>query len=60
MPSWLFKIYWMAFTLRYVADFKKHHGAKDILFTHILDAIAKTEGRVSLASAKIQLFEAHP
>ena len=49
---------WMEFTLRYVVDFKKRRGAKDTLFTHILDAVAKTDGKVSLASVTFQLVEA--
>jgi small-conductance mechanosensitive channel len=49
---------WMEFTLRYVVDFKKRRGAKDLLFTHILDAVAQTDGKVSLASATFQLVEA--
>jgi hypothetical protein len=49
---------WLEFTLRYVVDFKKRRGAKDLLFTHILDAIAQTGGKVSLASATFQLVDA--
>jgi small-conductance mechanosensitive channel len=49
---------WMEFTLRYVVDFKKRRGTKDLLFTRILDAVALTGGKVSLASATFQLVEA--
>jgi small-conductance mechanosensitive channel len=49
---------WIEFTLRYVVDFKKRRGVKDLLFTHILDAIKQTEGKVSMASATFQLVDA--
>ncbi|MBK8783133.1 MAG: mechanosensitive ion channel [Anaerolineales bacterium] len=49
---------WMEFTLRYVVDFGKRRGTKDLLFTQILDAIAQTDGKVSMASATIHLVEA--
>jgi len=49
---------WIEFTVRYVTDFKKRRSTKDILFTKILDAIATTDGRVSLASATFHLVEA--
>lgn len=49
---------WMEFTLRYVVDFGKRRGTKDLLFTRILDAIAQTEGKVSMASATFHLVEA--
>ncbi len=49
---------WMEFTLRYVVDFGKRRGTKDLLFTQILDAITQTDGKVSMASATFQLVEA--
>lgn len=49
---------WMEFTLRYLVDFKKRRGTKDLLFTKILDAVVASEGRVSMASATFQLVEA--
>jgi small-conductance mechanosensitive channel len=49
---------WMEFTLRYVVDFKKRRGTKDLLFTRILDGVAASNGRVSMASATFQLVEA--
>ncbi len=49
---------WMEFTLRYVVDFKKRRGTKDILFTKILDEFAKTDGSVAFASATFHLVEA--
>ena len=49
---------WMEFTLRYVVDFKKRRSTKDLLFTHILDGVAASDGRVSMASATFHLVEA--
>jgi len=49
---------WMEFTLRYVVDFGKRRSIKDLLFTRILDAIAQTNGKVSMASATFHLVEA--
>lgn len=48
---------WMAFTLRYVVDYKRRRWAQSRLFTHILDEIERTDGRVRLASTTIQLVE---
>ena len=48
---------WMEFTLRYVVDFKKRRGTKDLLYTRILDAIVQTNGKVSMASTTIQLVD---
>jgi small-conductance mechanosensitive channel len=49
---------WMEFTLRYVVDFKKRRGTKDVLFTKILDLFNETNGKVSLASTTFQLVQA--
>lgn len=49
---------WMEFTLRYVIENGKRRGAKDQLYTRILDAIAQTGGKVSMASATFHLVEA--
>jgi small-conductance mechanosensitive channel len=49
---------WMEFTLRYIVDFKKRRIAKDMLYVRILDAIAQTNQKVSMASATFQLVEA--
>jgi small-conductance mechanosensitive channel len=49
---------WMEFTLRYVVDFKKRRGTKDEIFSHILDGINQSNGKVSMASATFELVEA--
>lgn len=49
---------WMEFTLRYVVEYGKRRGTKDLLFTRILDLIAQSNGKVSMASATFHLVEA--
>lgn len=51
---------WAEFTLRYVTDYKLRRSTKDKLFTHILEAIDKSEGRVALASATFELVGLPP
>ncbi len=49
---------WMEFTLRYVVDFAQRRGTKDLLYTHILDSVNASEGKVAMASATFHLVEA--
>lgn len=49
---------WMEFTIRYVTDYKRRRGTKDILFTRILEEVDATDGKVSLASATFHLVDA--
>ncbi len=49
---------WMAFTLRYVVDYKKRRLTKDILFTRVLEDTEKSAGHVALASTTFHLVEA--
>ena len=51
---------WLEFTIRYVVDYKRRRGAKDELFTRILEEIDKTEGHVAIASTTIHLVETPP
>jgi small-conductance mechanosensitive channel len=46
---------WMDFTVRYVVDFKRRRTTKDKLFTAILDAFDRTDGKVELASTSIDV-----
>jgi len=48
---------WLEFTLRYVVNYKKRRGTKDILFTRIIEEFDKTEGRVGIASMTVHLVE---
>ncbi|MBC8448831.1 MAG: mechanosensitive ion channel family protein [Chloroflexi bacterium] len=48
---------WLEFTIRYVVDYKKRRATKDRLFTRILEEFEKTEGRVAIASATLQIVE---
>ncbi|MCB0397584.1 MAG: mechanosensitive ion channel [Flavobacteriales bacterium] len=46
---------WIEFTLRFVVDSKKRRMTKNTLHKDILEAIEKTEGKVSLASATYEV-----
>jgi len=46
---------WMTFTIRYVVDYKKRRTTKDTLFTTILDAIDRTDGKVEVASSSMDV-----
>jgi small-conductance mechanosensitive channel len=48
---------WMEFTLRYIVDYKKRRGKKDLIFSRILDEFDNSEGRVSVASTTIHIVE---
>lgn len=51
---------WMQLSLRYTVNVKCRRSVHDELFMYILDAIAKTERRVMLASATLELVAAPP
>ena len=48
---------WLEFTLRYVVDYSKRRMTKDILYTRIIDAITRSEGKIKVASATLQLVD---
>lgn len=48
---------WIEFTLRYLVDYSRRRSTKDILFTAILDAFEKTDGKVRIASPQMQVTE---
>lgn len=49
---------WIAYTVRYVVDYRRRRALKDYLFTRILDEVDATHGRVALASATFELVGA--
>ena len=51
---------WLTYTVRYVVEFKKRRGTKDLLFTRILDEIERTDGAVSIASAAQEITLMRP
>jgi len=51
---------WLEYTLRYVVDFRRRRGTKDVLFNRILDLVDASGGRVQLASATFELVAAPP
>jgi len=46
---------WLAYTARYVVDYKKRRSTKDMLYNRILDEFDATEGRVAFASATFEV-----
>jgi hypothetical protein len=46
---------WLEFTARYVVDYTRRRTTKDRIFSHLLDEIDATGGRVRLASATFEL-----
>lgn len=46
---------WLEFTVRYVVDYKKRRITKDELFTRILEEFDRTDKRIELASATVEL-----
>ncbi|WP_315787944.1 mechanosensitive ion channel family protein [Fischerella sp. JS2] len=48
---------WIEFTLRYIVDYKKRRGKKDVIFSRILDEFDNCEGRISVASTTIHIVE---
>lgn len=48
---------WIEFTLRYIANGRVRRSTKDKLFTSILEGFEKTQGKVQVASDKLQLTE---
>ncbi len=48
---------WLEFTLRYISEYKKRRVTQDRLFEIIVNNIAKTDGKVSMASTTTQLVD---
>jgi small-conductance mechanosensitive channel len=46
---------WITFTLRYIVDYKKRRGTKDLIYTTLLDEIAKYDDIIMIASAAIEV-----
>lgn len=46
---------WVTFTVRYVVDYKLRRTTRDKLFAKILNEIGRTDGRVKVASATLEL-----
>ncbi len=51
---------WVEFTLRYVVDYKARRMTKDRLFTRILEEIDKSQGRVGIAAATLNIEKLPP
>lgn len=48
---------WVAFTLRYVVDYRRRRSVRDALFRQILTRVADTQGAVRFASATIDITD---
>ena len=46
---------WINFNLRFVVDYKKRRGTKDIISKKALDAIRNSDGRIEVASAAMNI-----
>ncbi|WP_374574845.1 mechanosensitive ion channel family protein [Phenylobacterium sp.] len=51
---------WIAFTLRYVVDYKARRSTKDRLFTRLLEEIDASEGRVGVAASTLNIEKLAP
>jgi small-conductance mechanosensitive channel len=51
---------WLAFTLRYVVDYRRRRSTKDALFSRILELIDDTQGRVRFASTTMEVVGVPP
>jgi len=49
---------WLEYTARYIVDYRRRRGVRDVLFNRILDAFDASNGRVAMASATFQLVDA--
>lgn len=48
---------WMALNLKFISDYKLRKVTKHQLFQHIEQTVSKTNGKVKLASATLQLLK---
>ena len=46
---------WITFTLRYVVDYKKRRSTKDIIYTKLLDEIAKHDNVITIATGTLEV-----
>jgi small-conductance mechanosensitive channel len=56
MVSLVFSENWITFTLRYVVDYKKRRGTKDIIFSRILDEIHEHKN-IQIASTAMEITD---
>ncbi len=55
MVNMTFDENWISFTLRYVVDYKRRRGTKDLIFGKVLDAIRNSEGKLAVGSAAFEI-----
>lgn len=55
MVSLAFDENWITFTLRYIVNYKKRRGTKDIIYTKVLDEIAKHDNIITIATSSLEV-----
>ena len=55
MISLKFDENWITFTLRYVVDYKKRRSTKDLIYTNLLDEIAKYDNIIMIATSTLEI-----
>lgn len=46
---------WITFTLRYIVNYKKRRTTKDLIYTRLLDEIAKQQGVIAIAASTLEV-----
>lgn len=55
MVTMTFDENWITFTLRFVVNYKRRRGTKHLIFTKALDMIRKSDGKLAIASAAMEI-----
>lgn len=55
MVTMTFDENWITFTLRFVVDYKKRRTTKHLIYERVLDTIKKSEGKLEVASAAMEI-----
>ncbi len=51
---------WITFTIRYVVDYKKRRSTKDLLYTGLLEEIAKYDDIIMIATSSMEITNVSP
>jgi small-conductance mechanosensitive channel len=46
---------WISFTLRYIVDYKKRRSTKDVIYSRLLDEIAKYDDLIMIATSTLEI-----
>ncbi|WP_139956822.1 mechanosensitive ion channel domain-containing protein [Flavicella sediminum] len=50
---------WITFTIRYIVDYKNRRSTKDVMFTKILDEIAKYDAIIMIGTSTLEITNIH-